>query len=64
MLQMILYGIGIMYTPGPINLIGLNLGLNKKFKQSIGYFFGVGFAMLILFLILVIQVRDLLRWTI
>lgn len=51
MLSMILYAFGIMYTPGPINLLGMNLGINKKFKQSKGYFAGVGSSMLILFLL-------------
>jgi len=49
MLQMLLYGIAIMYTPGPVNIMGLTLGLNKKFKNSIGFFVGVGIAMFILF---------------
>lgn len=48
---MLLYGIGIMYTPGPVNIMGLTLGLNKKFKNSIGFFTGVGIAMFILFFI-------------
>lgn len=51
MLEMFLYGIGVMYTPGPVNIMGLNLGFNKKFRSSLGYFFGVGTAMLILFLL-------------
>lgn len=51
MLQMLLYGIGIMYTPGPVNIMGLTLGLNKKLKNSIGFFTGVGIAMFILFFI-------------
>lgn len=51
MLQMLLYGIGIMYTPGPVNIMGLTLGLNKKFKNSIGFFTGVGIAMFILFFV-------------
>ena len=51
MLSMILYAFGIMYTPGPINLLGMNLGVNKKFKHSIGYFAGVGTAMFTLFLL-------------
>ncbi len=51
MLQMLLYGIGIMYTPGPVNIMGLTLGLNKKFRNSIGFFTGVGIAMFTLFLI-------------
>jgi threonine/homoserine/homoserine lactone efflux protein len=51
MLQMLLYGIGIMYTPGPVNIMGLTLGLNKKFKSSLGFFTGVGFAMFLLFFV-------------
>ncbi|MBB2182020.1 LysE family transporter [Lachnospiraceae bacterium MD1] len=51
MLQMLLYGIGIMYTPGPVNIMGLTLGLNKKFRKSIGFFTGVGIAMFILFFV-------------
>lgn len=51
MLQMLLYGIGIMYTPGPVNIMGLTLGLNKKFRDSIGFFSGVGIAMFLLFFI-------------
>lgn len=49
MVEMFLYGVAIMYSPGPINLIGLNLGIQGKLKQSITYFIGVGFAMFILF---------------
>ncbi len=51
MLQMLLYGIGIMYTPGPVNIMGLTLGLNKKLKNSLGFFTGVGFAMFLLFFV-------------
>jgi threonine/homoserine/homoserine lactone efflux protein len=51
MLQMLLYGIGIMYTPGPVNIMGLTLGLNKKFKNSLGFFSGVGLAMFVLFFV-------------
>ncbi|GAA0179123.1 hypothetical protein SH2C18_20520 [Clostridium sediminicola] len=35
MLEMFLYAIGIMYTPGPMNLLGLNLGINKKLKETL-----------------------------
>jgi threonine/homoserine/homoserine lactone efflux protein len=48
---MLLYGFGIMYTPGPVNIMGLTLGLNKKFKNSIGFFIGVGLAMFTLFFV-------------
>lgn len=51
MIEILLYAIGVMYTPGPMNLLGLNQGINKKFKESIGFFLGIGTAMLILFLL-------------
>ncbi len=46
------YAIGIMYTPGPINLLGLSSGLNKQTRSHLGFFLGVGSAMFILFLLL------------
>ncbi|WP_017754001.1 LysE family translocator [Calidifontibacillus oryziterrae] len=51
MLEMFLYGIGVMYTPGPVNLLGANQGFNKKFKSSFSFFVGVGVAMFLLFII-------------
>jgi cysteine/O-acetylserine efflux protein len=51
MLAMFLYGISIMYTPGPVTLVCINQGLNKRFKNSIGFFIGVGVAMFALLLI-------------
>ncbi|MGJ8483734.1 LysE family translocator [Pseudoalteromonas sp. SYSU M81236] len=46
------YAIGIMYTPGPINLLGLGSGLNKQTRSHLGFFIGVGSAMFILFVLL------------
>ena len=51
MFKIFLYAIGVMYSPGPVNLIGLNSGLNGRFRQSIQFFAGVGLAMAILFLL-------------
>ncbi len=51
MLAMILYGISIMYTPGPVSLMSMNLGLQKKFSKSVGFFIGVGVAMFVLLMI-------------
>ncbi len=31
------YAIGIMYTPGPINLLGLSSGLNKQTRSHLGF---------------------------
>ncbi|MGF1768452.1 LysE family transporter [Enterovibrio makurazakiensis] len=49
MLELFAYAIGIMYSPGPVNLLGLNGGIQGKTKQNLPYFTGVAIAMLILF---------------
>jgi len=52
MLEILAYAIGVMYTPGPINLLGLHSGINGKMREHIGFFIGVGCAMLVLFIFL------------
>lgn len=52
MLEIFAYAIGIMYTPGPINLLGLQSGINNKTTAHLGFFAGVASAMLLLFLLL------------
>lgn len=52
MLEIFLYAIGIMYTPGPVNLLGLKSGMDNSVKSHFGFFVGIGSAMLILFLVL------------
>ncbi|MCS2608787.1 LysE family translocator [Halomonas dongshanensis] len=52
MLGIILYALGIMYTPGPVNLLGLNIGISGNAKRSIGFCLGVGSAMLLYLLVL------------
>jgi len=52
MLEILAYAIGVMYTPGPINLLGLHSGLNGKTREHMGFFAGVGCAMLSLFVFL------------
>lgn len=49
MLAIIAYALGVMYTPGPVNLLGLNAGLNGQARASLGFYLGVGLAMFILF---------------
>ncbi|EPC00545.1 hypothetical protein L861_06280 [Litchfieldella anticariensis FP35 = DSM 16096] len=51
MLDIFLYAVGIMYTPGPVNLLSLNAGLQNRFRQTFGFFGGVALAMLVLFLV-------------
>ncbi|MGL6312308.1 LysE family translocator [Vibrio sp. WXL103] len=52
MLEIFAYAIGIMYTPGPVNLLGLHSGLSRKTHSHLGFFVGVGSAMFILFMVL------------
>ena len=52
MLAIVAYALGVMYTPGPVNLIGLNVGINGQAKQSVGFCLGVGTAMLVYLLVL------------
>ncbi|MDF0748678.1 LysE family translocator [Marinobacter sp. 71-i] len=51
MIEIFAYAIGVMYTPGPVNLLGLNSGINGHFRASTGFYIGVGCAMLVLFLL-------------
>lgn len=51
MLAIIAYALGVMYSPGPVNFLGLNAGMNGQTKTSLGYCMGVGTAMLLLFLL-------------
>ncbi|SDL97461.1 Threonine/homoserine/homoserine lactone efflux protein [Modicisalibacter muralis] len=51
MLAIVAYALGVMYTPGPVNLLGLNAGLNGQARASLGFYLGVGLAMLILFVV-------------
>lgn len=50
MLEILAYAFGIMYTPGPANLLSLNAGLNGHINSAIRFCLGVGCAMLLLFL--------------
>jgi len=52
MLGIFAYAIGVMYSPGPINLLALHGGIQGKARAQIGFYIGVGIAMLILFLLL------------
>ncbi|RQW64713.1 LysE family translocator [Vibrio viridaestus] len=52
MLAILAYALGIMYSPGPVNLLGLRCGILGKTKAHVGFFAGVGCAMFILFMCL------------
>lgn len=51
MIEIVAYAIGVMYTPGPVNLLALNAGVNGQCRSSAGFCVGVGTAMLVLFLL-------------
>jgi threonine/homoserine/homoserine lactone efflux protein len=50
-MDIFLYAFSVMYSPGPVNLMGLNAGLTGQFRRSTGFFIGVGGAMLLLFVL-------------
>ncbi|TVU89695.1 LysE family translocator [Vreelandella titanicae] len=52
MLGIVAYALGAMYSPGPVNLLGLNIGINGQARQSVGFCLGVGTAMLAYLLVL------------
>lgn len=45
MLEILLFAIGVMYTPGPVNLLSLNSGVQKRFHAHIPFCFGVASAL-------------------
>ncbi|MDC9594926.1 LysE family translocator [Xenorhabdus sp. IM139775] len=51
-MEIFLYTLGVMYSPGPVNFMGMNAGLTGQFKKTIGFFIGVGCAMFTLFILL------------
>ncbi|QNX32433.1 LysE family translocator [Acinetobacter seifertii] len=50
-MEIFLYTLSVMYSPGPVNFMGLNAGLTGQLKKTIYFFIGVGCAMLMLFMI-------------
>ena len=48
-MDIFLYAFSVMYSPGPVNLMGLNAGLTGKLRRSTGFYIGVGSAMLLMF---------------
>ncbi len=50
MLAIWIYALGIMYSPGPVNLLSLNGGMQGHTRRHLGFFFGVACAMFILFI--------------
>lgn len=51
MLNIILFSIGIMYTPGPVNLLSFNNGLQKTMAEQIPFSLGVSCALFFWFML-------------
>lgn len=51
MLSMLLYGISILFSPGPVTLIALNKGIRRTFKESFGFYLSIGVATYLLIVV-------------
>ncbi|MCM5704248.1 LysE family translocator [Larsenimonas salina] len=51
-MNIVLFALTVMYTPGPVNLLGLNAGLQRPMYRSLGFFGGVGLAIFLWFLVI------------
>ncbi|WP_288461949.1 LysE family transporter [uncultured Pseudomonas sp.] len=51
-MEIVLYAFSVIYSPGPGNALGLNAGLRGQARRALGFYAGVGCAMLVLFLAL------------
>lgn len=50
-MEIFLYAFSVMYSPGPVNVMGLNAGLTGQLRRTVGFFMGVGCAMFMLLLV-------------
>lgn len=44
MLSMILYGISILFSPGPVVVMALNKGINNQFRKGIPFYLSIGIS--------------------
>ena len=51
MLEIFAYALGVMYSPGPVNILCLNSGVNRAQGKRLWFCSGVGLAMFILFMV-------------
>jgi threonine/homoserine/homoserine lactone efflux protein len=49
MLGILLFCIGVMYTPGPVNILSLNCGMQRRPSRHLPFCLGVGTALVIYF---------------
>ncbi|WP_320170504.1 LysE family transporter [Maridesulfovibrio sp.] len=51
MMEIVLYSVGVMYTPGPVNILSLNSGVQNRYTAHIPFCMGVGTALCLWFLV-------------
>lgn len=51
MLGILFFAIGVMYTPGPVNILSLNSGAQRQFRGHVPFCFGVASALSFWFLL-------------
>ncbi|MEA9391213.1 LysE family transporter [Acerihabitans sp. TG2] len=50
-MEIFLFALSVMYSPGPVNIMGLGAGLTGQFRQTVGFFLGVGVSLFCLFVL-------------
>jgi threonine/homoserine/homoserine lactone efflux protein len=51
MLSIVIFAIGVMYTPGPVNILSFSSGLQRGFRVHAPFSLGVGLALFVYFLL-------------
>ena len=51
MLEILLFSLGVMYTPGPVNILSFNNGLQKKLRAHVPFALGVASGLCIWFIL-------------
>jgi len=49
--EIFLFALSVMYSPGPVNIMGLGAGLTGQFNRTVGFFIGVGVSLFCLFML-------------
>lgn len=52
MLGILLYAVGVMYTPGPVNILSLNSGIHRYFTTHLPFCLGVASALWFWFMLI------------
>lgn len=50
-MEIFLFAVSVMYSPGPVNIMGLGAGLTGQLRRTVGFFIGVGMSLFCLFIL-------------